>query len=346
MAKIKRIVMLAVLAAIVVLTILAVAGAFMGAEKAKLFFNSIPAAAFWLLLLLLFIAGLLLFPGLIKQPSLLFIHAGCILVLMGGLWGSDAGHALQKKYIGRDKIPSGYMEIFEGQAENKVYNADFSEEVGQLDFAVRLDDFSVEYYPADTPSLPQLYILMPDGQVKQIDAVVGNEIRVTGTEHRIRIVNVFKRFRVNPENQRKTVYEAEEGPENPAVELDLLLADGTIEKNYVFANRPGMSRNSPGLRFVYQLPRGPMIKDFLTELTVLEQGEPVKQKIVEVNKPLYYGGYHFYQYRYEPEQLHYTVLSVTSDTGLRAVFTGYGLLALGVIWQCWFSKVRPRRRPF
>ena len=37
------------------------------------------------------------------------MHLGCILVLLGGMWGSNAGHAMQKRLFGIDKIPRGQM---------------------------------------------------------------------------------------------------------------------------------------------------------------------------------------------------------------------------------------------
>lgn len=337
---VKRVTLYGVLAAIVVLIVLSVIGAFMGAARAKIFFNSVPAAIYWGLFLLILVAGLFIFPRLIKQPALLLIHAGCILVLLGGLWGSQAGHAFQRRFLGREKIPAGAMQIFEGQAENKVYNADFTEVLGELDFSIRLDDFSMEYYPTNIEQLPQLYVLMPDEQVKQMDAVVGNEIAVTGTGHKIRIVKIFKRFRMNIADQQRAAYDAADGAENPAVEVEIVKADGSVEKNYVFAMHPGMSHNSLGLRFAYELPRGGMPKDYFSELTVLDNDKHVKKKIIEVNKPLYYGGYHFYQHSYDAAAGQYTILSVTSDTGLYAVFAGYALLAAGVIWQCWFISAR------
>jgi hypothetical protein len=332
-----------VLGVIVVLIVLSVIGAFLGAVNAKLFFNSVPAAAYWLFLLLSLTGGLFVFPRLVKKKPLLLIHAGCILVLLGGLWGSDTGHHLQRRYFGREKIPSGYMQIYEGQAQRKVYNADFSQEIGELDFSIRLDDFSMEYYPPEVEQQPQLYILMPDQEVRQMDAVVGNEITVSGTEHKLRIETLFKRFKMNLVDGQRVAYDAEEGPDNPALQVDIVKSDGTVETNYVFANHPGMSRNTLGLRFAYELPRGGMPKDFFSELTVLKEGKPVRKKTIEVNKPLYYGGYHFYQHRYDAEHQQYTILSVTSDTGLYAVFAGYGLLAFGVMWQCWLFQAKPRK---
>ena len=94
-----------------------------------------------------------------------------------------------------------------------------------------------------------------------------------------------------------------------------------------------------GLKLTYEIPQiSGMPKDYFSDLVVIKDGEEVARKTIQVNDPLYYGGYHFYQYNYDHDAgqySQYSVLSVTSDTGLYAVFTGFFLLCAGVIWQFW-----------
>ena len=78
-----------------------------------------------------------------------------------------------------------------------------------------------------------------------------------------------------------------------------------------------------------------MIRDYFSDLAVIENDKEVLSKTIEVNRPLHYGGYHFYQHSYDSEKGQYTVLSVTSDSGLYVVYSGYWLLSLGVLWQFW-----------
>lgn len=54
------------------------------------------------------------------------------------------------------------------------------------------------------------------------------------------------------------------------------------------------------------------IKDYLATLTVLENGQEIKQKVVEVNFPLRYKGYTFYQssYRANPNDIQSVKLSI------------------------------------
>jgi hypothetical protein len=64
------------LAAMGLLVMLSVLGAFCGAEKAKHFFNSIPLKIYWCAFAVLLAAGLTEFPRLLRKPPLFLIHTG------------------------------------------------------------------------------------------------------------------------------------------------------------------------------------------------------------------------------------------------------------------------------
>ena len=95
----------------------------------------------------------------------------------------------------------------------------------------------------------------------------------------------------------------------------------------------------PAPHLVLAPPR-PEISDYKSHLIVQDEGEiTVPKEVIEVNHPLHYGGYHFYQYSYGQDGgQEYTVLSVTSDSGLWAVYVGFVLLCAGMFWLFW---VRP-----
>jgi hypothetical protein len=78
------------------------------------------------------------------------------------------------------------------------------------------------------------------------------------------------------------------------------------------------------------------VKDYRSDLSVLEEGETAVRKVVEVNHPLHYGGYRFYQASYGTEAgRSYTVLSVSSDSGVNMVYLGFILLTAGAFWWLW-----------
>ena len=84
--------------------------------------------------------------------------------------------------------------------------------------------------------------------------------------------------------------------------------------------------------------RSTPIKDYKSRLVVTDEGSVLAGKDIEVNDPLYYGGYHFYQNSYDSQQGQYTGLFVKSDAGLQSVYIGFFLLCAGVFWLGW---VRP-----
>ncbi|MFC1675477.1 cytochrome c biogenesis protein ResB [Planctomycetota bacterium] len=85
------------------------------------------------------------------------------------------------------------------------------------------------------------------------------------------------------------------------------------------------------------------IKDFKSTLAITKQGRPVFKKTIEVNRPLHYGGYHFYQSGFDMENHQYTILHLVSDSGLSLVYFGYWLIIAGVFGEYW---IRPMTKYF
>ncbi len=93
---------------------------------------------------------------------------------------------------------------------------------------------------------------------------------------------------------------------------------------------------SPGLVMVNR--KGPP-SEYTSDLSIMVDGQEAVRKTIQVNDPLHYGGYHFYQYSYDNEHGRYTVLSVTSDLGLNLVFAGFALACGGAFWLFWVQPV-------
>lgn len=340
MADFKRVVIWVSLAIIIALAILSIYGAFIGAERASVFFNSPPLTAYWLFFMAFLLLGFAAYPRLAKKPPLLMMHIGCILIFAGGLWGSGVGHQLQNKYLGKDKLFKGIMVIYEGESENRLLNKqDYETVEKQLDFEIRLDDFHMDYYGQDDQPEqgPSVHITAYTGGHWDIDAVAGNSLEIPGTGT-VKVLRVFQRLRILIGKDGSTdAMEDENGSDNQAVEVEIVKADGTSVKKFVYFKFPKFSENVEGLALSCEFPvvnRG-MVKDYFSDLVVVKDGKEVLKKTIEVNDPLHYGGYHFYQSSYDSKAGRYTVLSVTSDTGLYTVYAGYFLLCLGVILQFW-----------
>jgi hypothetical protein len=329
MNKFRRSVLWAGLALIILLIFLSIYGAFVGAERAKNFFNTLPLAVYWLVLILLLVTGLIVFSRLVRLPALLFIHTGCILVLLGSIWASQAGHKLQKKLLGIDKIPTSQMVIYEGEQENRVV-LDDANQVAELPFYVRLQDFRTEYYRPD-----YLHVQTRQGKNWRIPVEVGQEIPLGEDFGTVKIVRTFASFKIKMEDGGSVPYDDPNSPSNPALEVQLRSPQGDVATRYVFERFPGHVRPEDKLYLRYQR----VISDYVSQLQIVRNNQVVAEKDIEVNDPLAFGGYHFYQHSYDADAGQYTVLMVVSDTGLSFVYAGYLMLCIGALWHFWLKHI-------
>ncbi len=329
MNRFRRSILWAALALILLLIFLSIYGAFLGAERAKKFFNSLPLAVYWIALTVLLIVGIIIFRRLVRMPALLLVHFGCILILAGSIWGSQAGHKLQKRLLGIDKIPTGQMLIYEGQHENRVVLED-ANQIGELPFYVRLKDFRVEYYKPD-----HLQIQSWQGKSWKIPVEIGKEILLGEDVGTIKVARKFESFKIKVEDGKNLPFDDPNSAANPALEVEIKSPDGKAATRYVFERFPGHTRPEDKLHLRYQR----IISDYISELQIIRNNEVVVEKGIEVNHPLHFGGYHFYQHSYDADAGKYTVLMVVSDTGLNFVYAGYLILCIGAIWHFWLKHI-------
>jgi hypothetical protein len=336
----RRIELWASLTFFLILLCLSIAGACVGSEKAGAFFNSAPVIFFWILFLVLIIAGLFTFKRLLRKPGLLMIHLGCVLVLTGAMWSSDKGHLLQKKLLGIDKIPQGYIVIHEGTQKNHIEAEDPEEELGHLPFSIWLEDFWIDYYWKEGI----VHVKNSEGQTWRMPARVGEELALPEPLRKIKILRTLTHLKVTDR-----ITDRPRDRLNPALDIEIEWADGSIKSAYAFPPNMPHPMKIENFEFVYDPNEHIMPKDFYSDLVVLDyENKAQVRKVIEVNKPLHYNGYHFYQSSYGSDmrqttrgsqRVWYTVLNVVSDSGLNVVFTGYILLCAGVFWHCWLRHI-------
>lgn len=75
---------------------------------------------------------------------------------------------------------------------------------------------------------------------------------------------------------------------------------------------------------------GRSIKSFKSKVTIFERDREILKKTIEVNHPLTYKGYSFYQASYDQNDFKWTGLDVVKDPGVPFVWLGIILLNLGV----------------
>lgn len=328
MISFKRSILWAVLIAIALLIGFSIYGAFIGAERAQVFFNSLPLVVYWFFLVALLLGGLLAFRRLLRVPSLLLMHAGCILVLLGAMWGSVAGHELQRRLFGIDKIRSGVMPVFEGETDNRVMLAD-SNDMPELPFSVELKDFRIDYYPVGT-----LYVQDAAGRSWSVRAEPGSKIDLGDDWGVVTVLKVFRNFRLDIVGDEPVAFDAP-GDANPALQVQTTRPDGTETTRYVFENFAGHAAQNQLAMSYYR-----SVRDYVSEIDIVKNGAVVASKDIEVNHPLHYGGYHFYQQSYGENQYgQYTVLRVASDSGLNVVWAGYAILVGALCWHFWGRRL-------
>ena len=153
MGGFRRILMWCVLLGILLLVALSVLAAFLGPVLAKAMFNSAPLVVLWAILAVMLAVGLFAWKKMIRSPGLLAIHLGCLLVLLGGMWGSDLAHALREKWSGQKKPPKAYMVLGEGETDNHLMEQDAEgniRTIGQLNVYLKPERMWTEYYPSDS----------------------------------------------------------------------------------------------------------------------------------------------------------------------------------------------------
>ncbi|MBN1419249.1 MAG: cytochrome c biogenesis protein CcsA [Planctomycetes bacterium] len=131
--------------------------------------------------------------------------------------------------------------------------------------------------------------------------------------------------------------------ERGAVERWLFL-DGQGKAGVIELAAEGATRE-PAILAYYTAPPPP--KEFLSKVVVWEDGERRAEKIIEVNDPLHYGGYHFYQSSYDARDMSWSLFQVVPDSGLPAVYIGFIALFGGLVLLHYVRPVvhaRPRAR--
>ncbi len=340
---------------LLLLAALSVGGSFLGPDRARAMFNSIPVVMLWCVLALGLVASLASARTL-RRPGVLAMHLGPLLILAGAMWGSTSVYGLRTLLVGQPKTPTGFMAISEGKSESVLWDRQSGTALGELDFEVRLDDFSIEYYPTDSQDRWQFVVeaIAPRTEGQPIQWQPGLATWTLGKEKQLPFCEVTLRVDEYYLNQYGT---APDAPTLPAAKVTLRLGDRTQDNT--FQPRPGLGYDRLPLAGVYDSARAwhdagspvlyfqsppAVIKDYKSALVVTVDGKDVASKTIEVNKPLHYGGYHFYQYDYDHDSGSYTVLSVVSDSGLNLIYAGFATLFAGVVVSMILPSKKSARR--
>lgn len=313
------------------LTVLAIIGAFMGAEDAAEFFNSRPLTIFWAAFAAVLIIGVIAFKSMARCPGLVGMHVGCVLVIAGAMWGSDEAHRLRVARYNEKKLTAGSMMLIEGR-RTELAKADDGE-LHLFDFQVKLDGFRVEHYQlADERWLIGVVADIPGEQAnraERIDWQIDEPVKVPFTDVEFTVIE--------QKGLRRPVFRLTRGEKSvtpmPKTPTDKESFPLTLLYE---SEQQWRSTGSPTL--ILQKPHQ-SVRDEVASLAVVADGRVIERAEVRANHPMHYGGYHFYLAGYTPGERAEVWLKVVSDSGLVAVYIGFAMICLGAVWQFWIRPI-------
>jgi hypothetical protein len=169
----------------------------------------------------------------------------------------------------------------------------------------------------DGENKPTLAALRNGKLVKKKQVEAGKPIDVPGSPYAITV----ERFLKNA-NVAKKIEERTDMPNQPAAQV---VVRGSSEPVYLWEGAPA---DVPGYKMVFS--REPQIKDFYSILQVIDNDHVAAEKKIEVNDPLRYGGYTFYQASYDDQNSSWSGLQVKKDPGVLLVYIGFTVMILGM----------------
>lgn len=295
----------------------------------------------------------------IQGWGFLLTHASMLLILTGGVIRGAVGQR-------------GELDIQEGQT-----SAHFLTSRGpvKMPFDVHLVNFDLEYYdektrePSCCPEQDTLSIVWPDRRIQtQMVVEVGSPLIIHPADEAPTLSNAFQVVvsRYVPDfvidMTTREVSARSEEPRNPAI-LVGIEGQGMRISKWLFANHPdfdmlhsasgGEAKRQPTLRYrsaggarLYDTRKqSKRIRSFKSALQLLENGNVVREKTIEVNSPLSYRGYTLYQSGYNPEDLTQSTLQVARDPGVPVVYTGFLCMIAGTILLLCFKPAARKPAP-
>jgi hypothetical protein len=349
--RLRRILMLLALAMLVALAVLCVVGAFLGADRAGAMFTSGPLVVFWCVLSGLLLCSLLAWPGMLRRPGVLAAHLGALLVLGGGMWGSERAHALRQRFFDDSSVRRGQILLAPAHPEHLVVVIDPTGQVtpvGSLGFFLQVNRAWTEYYPPADPHWSLLAVAHDDsGEVADTAALrrrPGEWQFVPFTDLAARI-DTWQPRPTDPQNGRipppELVLDLRRDGEVATVGLEppessAEPASQALSLEFAFDSPEAwQAAGRPELRLV---PPDQPVRDYKIHLRAVHRGgRELAGQVVEFNHPMRVAGYDVYLRGFPAGNL--VLLEIVRDPGLPAVWIGFALLGVGLIVSLWGRPV-------
>ncbi len=253
----------------------------------------------------------------IRRTDLAALHLGLIIILAGSLvtafWGEE-----------------GFLGLSQGEESDFFLSG---REEKPLPFKVRLDAFSLSYYPVADHYLGIRSVA--EGEMKSCRLKPGESCCLDKSGYLITLKRYLPDFAVTEDGPRSLSDE----PDNPAVLIEIV-KDDVRQERWLFDRFAGSKPDRfDDLKIMYRW-RG-QVKEYQSKLEIIDPEKGVVPVVVRVNHPFSWKGYTFYQVNYDPDDLSWTGLSVRKDPGVKVIFIGFLLLNIGVI-SYYYRKIRER----
>jgi hypothetical protein len=215
--------------------------------------------------------------------------------------------------------------LHEGQSASAALATEAGIATGEkipLGFSVRLDEFDVDHYRAESRVVAYRVERDSSRPVLSLDAGQRSSWSKAGEDGtELRVLE----------------------PKGSAAEIEIRSA-GQVSRR-TLRGGPHDAAWLPDGRTVLTLERRPAeAKAYRSRLSILEGGRTVREKTIEVNDPLSWRGWHFYQSSYREKDPTWSGIQVVRDPGFPIVFTGFGMIGFGVIFIYYLRPWILRRR--
>jgi len=256
-------------------------------------------------------------------------HISVLIILLGALIGIIFGQ-------------KAFLKISETEEVNSFF---FHGKNIPLGFSIRLNDFIYnENIDAKEKLLVYQHaklekdvydlgseqaIMQSQGFLAQVPVHMGIEQAIGNTGYKIKAVRYVADFVMD--TSTKNVFSRSAEPNNPALQVELKDPKGKVKSAWLFARFPDMHQEiSADLQIKYNwAPRRP--KDFISKVTILKDGKEILSRDIQVNEPLNFAGYNFFQSSYDTQDLSWSGLQIVKDPGVPLIYAGFILLIVGLV---------------
>jgi hypothetical protein len=221
-------------------------------------------------------------------------------------------------------------------------------EIAALGFDLRLDRFEAPSYETEYRVGYYEQVSVTDERGTRLDWRLKASFDPETSKHRLpngdsfRLTGIYPDFRPVPDAATNQVAYGTASQEwrNPAVAIEVQ-QQGLPREQLMLATRPSPLYLSQTRALVFE-KRADEKRAYISNVTAT-QGATQLKRVVSVNDPLSFNGWTLYQVNYNPEDPTYSGLDAVYDPGVFWVFTGFGLICLGV-FHMFYVEPRLKKR--